>query len=174
MGSPLHLVTRFLGSLRPGPPKSADDTWARSQLLPAEIELWEQMWNPDRRHAAGVARRVQQALGAEATRPVLAAALLHDVGKVDSGLHTYGRSIATVCAVVVRRDPDTLRAWSRSRGFTRNVGLYLRHAELGGDRLQLAGSDPLTVAWAREHHQPEDRWTIPHDVGEALRTADDD
>lgn len=174
MGSPLHLVTRFFGSLRPGPPKQADDVWARSQLLPAEVELWDEMWNPDRRHAAGVARRVREALGADATRPVLAAALLHDVGKADGGLHTYGRVVATVCGVAVRRDPDTVRGWSRGRGFTRKVGLYLRHAELGGDRLERAGSDPLTVAWAREHHWPEDRWTIPPSIGEALRDADDD
>ena len=30
--------------------------------------------------------------------------------------------------------------------------------------LELGGSDPLTVAWAREHHLPEDQWTIPLDL----------
>ena len=40
--------------------------------------------------------------------------------------------------------------------------------------LALAGSDPLTVAWAREHHLPEDEWTVPTAVGEALKAADDD
>ena len=54
------------------------------------------MSRADRRHAAGVARRVEVALGDEATRPVLAAALLHDVGKTESGLGTYGRVIATI------------------------------------------------------------------------------
>jgi hypothetical protein len=26
--------------------------------------------------------------------------------------------------------------------------------------LAFAGSDPLTVAWAREHHRPAEDWTI--------------
>ncbi len=174
MGSPVHLVSRFFGTLRPGGPRPADDEWATAQLLPGEVAVWRSMWNPDRRHAVGVARRVEQAIGTRATRPVLAAALLHDCGKTTSGLHTYGRVIATICGKVVRNDPETLRDWSRVRGFTRNVGLYLRHAELGGDRLELAGSDPLTVAWTREHHLPEEQWTIPVALGEALKAADDD
>src|SRR3954452_22532147 len=91
VGSPLHLISRFFGSLRPGSPKPADEEWGTSQLLPGEVDVWRSMWNPDRRHAIGVARRVERALGTEASRPVLAAALLHDAGKTASGLHTYGR-----------------------------------------------------------------------------------
>ena len=90
---------------------------------------------------------------------MLAAALLHDVGKTDSGLRTYGRVVATLSAAVAGH--DAAHAWSQRRGFTRKVGLYLRHAELGADQLALAGSDPLTVAWAREHHDPPERWTVP-------------
>ena len=79
-----HLSRRFFGSLRPGGPSPEDDAWARQRLLPGERELWELMSKQDRRHAIGVARRVERALGNEASRPVLAAALLHDVGKIDS------------------------------------------------------------------------------------------
>ena len=139
------------------------------------------MPSADRRHAVGVARRVDEALADDTgeaddtvvdRRPVLAAALLHDVGKTVSGLGTYGRVIATLSAAVGGR--DQAEAWSTTRGFTRNVGLYLRHPELGADQLALAGSDPLTVAWAREHHLPAERWTVPPDLGEILKTADDD
>ena len=124
-------------------------------LLPGEHDLWRRMSGADRRHAVGVARRVERALGHEATRPVLAAALLHDVGKIESGLGTYGRVVATLSA----RSPAP--TWpprgGGSEGFARRVGLYLQHDRLGGDLLELAGSDPLTVAWAREHHRPDDR-----------------
>ncbi len=113
-------------------------------------------------------------LGAGATRPVLAAALLHDVGKLDANLRTYGRVVATLSGAVVRRDPEVIGDWTRTRGFTRRVGLYLQHDRLGADLLALAGSDPLTVAWAREHHRPPDEWTVPAEVGHALRAADDD
>lgn len=167
-----HLARRFFGSLRPGGPAQGEEEWAQSQLLPSEVALWRRMSNPDRRHAAAVARAVERSLGHEAARPVLAAALLHDVGKVESGLRTYGRVIATLCGMIVGRDHAKL--WMRSRGFTRRVGMYLLHPELGGDLLGMAGSDPLTEAWTREHHMPPDQWTISPKLAQVLKDCDDD
>jgi hypothetical protein len=167
-----HLVGRFFGSLRPGGPPQADVVWVESLLSPDELELWRAMSGPDRRHSVDVARRVEVALGHEATTAVLAAALLHDVGKTVSGLRTYGRVIATVSGVFGGH--EMAHHWSEKRGFTRKVGLYLMHDELGADRLQIAGSDPLTIAWAREHHWPEEMWTLPPKLAHALKAADDD
>jgi len=172
MAGAAHLVRRFFGSLRPGGPARAEDAWACAQLLPKEVDLWRQMSGPDRRHAVGVARRVEIALGHEASRPVLAAALLHDVGKVASGLHTFGRVIATLSAKAA--GTSYARAWSNQGGFTRKVGLYLRHPDLGGDMLALAGSDALTIGWARQHHLPEDQWTVERHVAAVLKASDDD
>jgi len=174
MASSVHLASRFVGSLRPGGPSRPEREWVRAHLLDDEWELWSSLSGPDRRHSAAVARRVERALGAEATRPVLAAALLHDVGKLDARLRTYGRVVATLAGKAVRRDPAVIRGWCKAGGFTRRVGLYLRHPELGGDRLELLGSDPLTVAWTRQHHLPADEWTVPHEVATVLCTADDD
>ena len=150
----IHLATRFFGSLRRGAP--ADEAWAIAQLTDGEHRLWVRMSDPDRRHAVAVA----QQLG-DRPRPVLAAALLHDVGKVESGLGTFARVGATVLGTVTR-------SWGG------RVGRYLHHDELGGALLTEAGSDPLTVAWAREHHLPEARWSVPVDIGRALKAADDD
>lgn len=172
MGSPGHLVTRFFGSLRPGGPSSADSAWVHDQLLPAERDLWVRMSGPDRRHAADVGRRVERALGHEADRSILAAALLHDVGKVESGLRTYGRVVATLSATIA--GPEAATTWRRQRGIARRVGLYLQHDQIGADLLALAGSAPLTVAWAREHHRPEAEWTVPRPIGDVLKAADDD
>ena len=143
-----------------------------SVLTAEELKLWRRMSNADRRHAVGVAHNVERQLGHEATKPVLAAALLHDVGKVSAGLGTYGRVVATVAGLAAGR--SMAAAWTEGKGFTRKVGLYLRHAELGGDMLALAGSDPLTVTWAREHHLPEEEWTLSPSIGRALEAADDD
>jgi hypothetical protein len=172
MAGALHLVRRFFGSLRPGGPGAAAEAWVAERLLPGELELWKQMSRPDRRHAHGVARRVERALGVEATHPVLAAALLHDVGKTDARLRTYGRVVATLSASVAGR--DMAKVWRNQTGFIRRVGLYLLHPEIGAERLELAGSDPLTVAWAREHHLPVDQWTLPRHLADALKDADDD
>lgn len=168
----MHLVKRFFGSLWPAGPRADDERWVAGVLGPAEHELWRRMSNADRRHAAGVARRVEGALGHEATPAVLAAALLHDVGKVAAGLGTYGRVVATLAGGAAGR--ETAVEWSRRSGFTRRVGLYLRHPTLGADMLAIAGSDPLTVAWAREHHLPPDQWSLDPKVARVLKAADDD
>jgi len=169
-----HLIRRFFGSLwiiGPSPDASA---WAQSHLTREEVALWTDMSMADRRHSIVVARRVELSLGIEASQAIIAAALLHDVGKSESGLGTYGRVIATISGAVAGHDANVIRAWTRTTGFTRKVGLYLQHARLGGDLLAMAGSDPLTEAWAREHHLPSSEWSVPLPIGEALKAADDD
>src|SRR5437764_798618 len=95
-----------------------------------------------------------------------------DGGKTESGLGVYGRGVATLCGR--RAGRETAKEWARSRGFSRRVGLYLLHPDLGGDLLGMAGSDPLTQAWAREHHRSPDHWTIDPAIAAALKAADDD
>jgi hypothetical protein len=167
-----HLARRFFGSLRPGGPRPSEEAWALTQLLPGEVELWVRMPNPDRRHAVGVAHEVLGSLGHEATRPVLAAALLHDVGKTVSGLRTFGRVAATLAGMAAGRTRAS--AWTEGHGFRRRVGLYLMHPHLGGDLLAMAGADALTEAWTREHHLPRDQWTVERHLADALKSADDD
>jgi len=96
----------------------------------------------------------------------MAAALLHDVGKLASGLGTFGRVVATL----IRARPG----WEDRRGWRRRVALYRDHPRLGADLLALAGSDALTVDWAAQHHLPPDRWTVPAPLAHALKAADND
>lgn len=163
---PWHLARRFAGSLSPRPPSATDEGWARSHLGAGERAIWDRLSNPDRRHAVGVARDVVARLGADATRPVVAAALLHDSGKIDSGLGTFARVGATLWAGVRGRERAAV-------GGSR-VARYLRHDELGAAALAAAGADPLTVAWTREHHLPRHAWTLDPTVADALKAADDD
>jgi hypothetical protein len=168
----VHLVRRFVGSLWPGGPGTSHERWAAGHLLEAERRLWARLSGPDRRHAVAVARRVEGALGPAATRPVMAAALLHDVGKLDADLGTAGRVVATVSGALAGRDAAT--RWSGRPGLTGRVGRYLRHDEVGAALLAQVGSDPLTVAWAREHHLSPERWTLDPGLATALKAADDD
>ena len=172
MSNARHLVHRFFGSLRPGGPPERDLTWVESTLSLQEIALWKRMSGPDRRHSAQVARDVRARLAERATAPVLAAALLHDVGKIDSRHRTYGRVVATLTTKIVGR--DEVLGWRRSRGLHRRIALYVDHPTIGGDLLQLANSDPLTVAWAREHHNPRDTWTVDPDIANVLDACDND
>lgn len=183
-GSPRHLATRWLTSLWPGGPDVASEAWARRWLTPEEQMIWARMSGPDRRHAVGVSRRVAVARGnpdgAGVPTAVLAAALLHDAGKVASGLGTNARAVVTLVAVVAGRtrvagwaappEPDT----EHRAGWARRAGLYVTHDRVGAEMLRGAGSDPLVADWAEQHHLPPERWTVDADVGATLKAADDD
>jgi hypothetical protein len=202
---------RFFGALSPAGPKRADDDWALDRLLPGEQDLWRRMSGPDRRHAVGVARDTAVLLGEDAPgREVTAAALLHDVGKVESSFGTFSRVGITLAAVTSGR--SRLVAWAEapqsggagaaqsggagaaqsggagaaqsggagaaqsggSLKMRTRVGMYLTHDRIGADLLRAAGSDQLTVAWAGEHHQPPETWTVDRRVAQALKDADGD
>lgn len=124
---PHHLALRFVTSLSNRPPDVADEVWAESHLLTGEVALWRRMSNQDRRHSAKVAHRFVAARP-DATRAEIAGALLHDVGKLESDLGTWGRVVASIVG------PRTDR-------FRR----YHDHEHLGSLLAQAAGSDPATV-----------------------------
>ena len=172
----LHLSKRFFGALSPGAPRPDDIEWVATTLQPGELELWSRMPAHDRRHSIAVARRVDEMLagaGAQDDRWT-AAALLHDVGKLDAALGVVGRVGATVAGGIAGH--DMADAWSQKRGLTRRVGLYLRHPELGAQRIELADGRPEAVAWARAHHDEHARAALewPAPVVAALHDADDD
>ena len=90
-----HLAKRWWSSLSRRPPTAGDLEWAKGQLLSGELELWSRMSAPDRRHSIHIARRFVAARS-HATRDEVAAALLHDIGKIDANLGTGERVVATV------------------------------------------------------------------------------
>ena len=73
-------------------------------MLDGEQALWARMSGPDRRHAVGVARETIRLLDDDAPpREVVAAALLHDVGKVESSFGTFARVGITLAAMTAGR-----------------------------------------------------------------------
>lgn len=121
-----HLARRFAGSLSRRPPSEADASWAVAQLLPAEAALWQRMAVQDKRHSILVARRFVD-LADEPSREQIAA-LLHDVGKLASGLGTCARVLATIVG------PRTAR-----------FRQYHDHERLGAEMLRAAGSAAATL-----------------------------
>ena len=102
------------------------------------------MPNADRRHAVLVARRFLDRRPA-ADRPEVAGALLHDVGKVEAELGTFGRVVATIVG------PRTER-----------FRTYHDHEAIGARLAAETGSDPVTVALIEGRGR----------AAEDLRTAD--
>jgi hypothetical protein len=177
MTSVVHLTRRFFTSLSPAAPAAADDDWVRTVLASGEYALWSRMANHDRRHSIVVARRVERMLAGsdfDGDPQWLAAALLHDVGKVESGLGVLGRVGATLVGAAGGRRHAA--DWSDRRGVRRRIGLYLRHPELGGADIRGAGGREAAARWAAAHHDGH-AWAatgIPEPVIAALHDADDD
>ncbi len=178
-GSWRHLAGRFFVALLPMGPAPADESWAVDHLLSGERELWNRMSGPDRRHAVGVARDSIRLLDEDRPpRQVVAAALLHDVGKVESSFGTITRAGVTFAGIIFGR--SRLLRWAGSAAKNgrpsrrARVGLYLTHDSLGAALLEHAGSDELTVSWAAEHHMAPEKWTIDHGLGAVLKAADGD
>lgn len=123
-----HLVRRFFTSLSGKPPPPGDAAWAIAQLMPGEAALWQRMPAQDRRHSILVARRFQLDV-TEPARDETAAALLHDVGKIECELGTFGRVIATIVGPRTRR-----------------FRLYHDHERIGVELARDAESSAITLA----------------------------
>ncbi len=172
----MHLAGRFVGAHRPGGATPADREWVASLLQPGELDLWRRQPGHDRRHTAEVARRVEAALSgtAYAGDPRwLAAALLHDVGKLDSEPGIYGRVLATLAGKVAG---GRLEDWEARGGLRRRFARYRRHDEIGAEMIRAAGGRAEAAHWAAGHHHrfPVDPAVVPGPVAEALAEADTD
>ena len=161
-----HRVQRFFTSLRPRPVDAADLAFVKLTLTPVELEVWDTLSRADKAESLAIGRRAATELGPDADDTWLAVALLHDVGKTDAHLGTFGRVGATVIAGVVSH--------GRARHFGGAVGRYVSHDDLGAERLRAAGARPEAGAWAEAHHRRElwPRTGIPPEICEVLSAAD--
>ncbi len=167
-----HLARRLVTTALVVRASADDEAWARAHLTPPEQNLWDRQHPRDRVHAVQVARRVcGQAPTAVSEATLVTAALCHDVGKGLAGLGVAGRVTAALVEPFV--DADLAWRWSWRSGWIGRIGTHLRYPELGAQVLAEGDSHPVVVAWAREHHRDPSGWTVPVEVGELLRAADD-
>ena len=166
-----HLVKRFLGSIQQKSISEQDLLWVEEILSQSEMALWKSMPENDQYHSIEVARRVDESLE-ESEQTILAAALLHDVGKAISKAEVWIRVLATLLGLITSGRQH--QRWSQRTGIRGKIGQYLCHSIDGALLLKEAGSDSLVVAWAGEHHLPEHQWTINPKIGNLLKSADND
>ena len=139
-----YRARQFARGLRPAL-TPAEVTQARARLSPAEWALFLAQEPRDRRHALDLHRALLEVGAGDA---LLAAALLHDVGK--GPLHVWQR----VAFVVLEAGaPALARALEAEAGPGWRHGLWrLRHhAHLGAAMLAAAGSAPRVVALVAGH-----------------------
>lgn len=164
----LHLASRFVFTLRVITPGQDEVNWVRQQLSDREFELWIRMSSADQAHSISVAKRAFEELPED--KVILAAGLLHDVGKVvaESGMIT--RVIAAVAKPLVT--PERIEWLAVRVSFFANLQSFLDYQRIGSELLQAAGSDEFVVRWAAEHHLEKDKWTVDMGRGEVLVRAD--
>jgi putative nucleotidyltransferase with HDIG domain len=124
---------------------------ADEMLPPGARELFGKMSVPDQRHSLNVMRTLQRAGHTEAD--LLAAALLHDVGKSAAQIRSWHR--ATL--VLSKRFAPGLLAWlthGEPHGWRRPFVIHRQHVEIGAQWAAQAGCSPLTVSLIRRHQEP--------------------
>ena len=155
-----HLVRRFFGSLRPGGPSTGGRGVGRGAAAARGARCCGgAMPGPDRRHSAAWPAGSRRRSGPDATRPVLAAALLHDVGKTTVGPRHLRPGASPRCR---RRSPGRRRV---AAGGTGRIGRYLRHAELGADLLAAGRQRPADGGLGPRAPPPAATWTVPQPAG---------
>ncbi len=130
------------------PVTDADAGWVDERLTDGESALWHRLPVGDQRHSLMVAHRLVGDLG-DPSREEVAAALLHDIGKLASGLGVWARVLATVVG------PRTDR-----------FRMYHDHESIGANMLTEVGADPTTVALVGGT-------STDRRAADALRRADD-
>ena len=151
-----HLVRRFFGSLRPGGPGADAEAWVATPACcraswrcgggcPGPIAV-----TPSASPSGWSEPSATRPPGRCSPPPCCTTSARSRAGSAPTG----GWSPPLSAKVA---GPDMAATWRKQRGVARRVGLYLQHDQIGGDLLELAGSDPLTVAWTREHHRPSVR-----------------
>ena len=168
-----HLVRRFIGSFRSRELTAEQVDWVRTQLTPPEFELFGRMTPNDQAHSVEVAEAVAASAPPDSPDPawVPAAALLHDVGKVDSGATTFERVAATV--IEPWAPAQLTRRMAGGPGPVGRVGKHITYPEVGASMLATLGSHEHVCAWAAQHHRSESEWTVPVEYARRLRAADD-
>jgi hypothetical protein len=140
-------------------PTAADYAEVARWLPPSAFPLFRSMSHADQQHSLRVCRGLQ-ARGC--TEPdMLAAALLHDVGKAQGKIPFWvrpaivlGKKLAPRRLAGVAADPRTAVA-QRYPHWRRALGFAWWHAEVGADLALAAGLSQRSALYIRTHHQPD-------------------
>lgn len=123
-------------------------------LTPEEIALFDQFSLSDQQHSYQVLRTLQA--NGQAHPDLLAAALLHDVGKTRAPLSIWQRSLIVLAQAFV---PGKTAVWGQGRvdSWQRPFVVKTQHPIWGAEMARAANSRPLTIELIRRHqeHLPE-------------------
>ncbi len=115
-----------------------------------EMVLFQRQSLPTKHHCFRVMRELMES--GQRDEDLLAAAILHDVGKSKSRMAWWDRPLVVFSEAFV---PSLAEQWAMGagNGWSRPFVVKARHAEWGAREASAAGSSGLTVELIRRHHE---------------------
>jgi putative nucleotidyltransferase with HDIG domain len=144
-----YRVHQFFHALYPKlPPDEA--VLVRSHLPETLLPLYYQMGKSDRIHSLRVFRALVDA--GESDPDLLAAALLHDVGKSKAPLCPLERTMVVLANLFA---PDRVVHWGEGdpRGWRKSFVVAIQHPHWGSEMVREYGSSELLAYLIREHQR---------------------
>lgn len=168
---PLYRVQQFWQALFARPTRPGIER-ARQVLSPPLMALFEAQQASQQAHCLRILEMLQ-ASGAEHP-DLLAAALLHDIGKNRYSLRVWERVLIVLVQALL---PGRMQAWGQGEaaGWRRAFVVAARHPAWGAEMAQAAGCTPLTMALIRRHQEtlPEPPLTLEDQLLLKLQQYDD-
>jgi hypothetical protein len=143
----LYRVRQFLRAVRAQRPSAEEWEMLQAILTPTQMEVFRCLPPYDQRHSLEVLQALRAAGYVEPA--LLTAALLHDAAKTRLPLHH--RALVVLARTLA---PRWAARWSEGKGigWTAPFVVARRHADWAAEMAARAGSDPMTVAIIRRHH----------------------
>jgi len=149
-------VSRFVRTVRPhvtNLDRALAEEWLSSDLL----SLFLCQSEADQRHAINVTRLLLR--NGYSSRDLIAAALLHDLGKCQAAFTPWHRSLIVILDTYAPWGLQWLAKYERYR-LLAPFAAYTRHATVGAELARGAGASERTVYLIKKHH---DKSTSPDD-----------
>jgi hypothetical protein len=154
------------------PSKRVPSESLRRHLTPDQLSLFCRMQPAEQAHAYEILKHLETT--GQTDPDLLAAALLHDVGKIRYPLSIFDR-IMIVLGKRLFRDAVQRRAKRIPNGLNQPWAVAEQHGEWGADLASQAGATTRTVELVRHHHDrdPQDLDKQTQQLLAVLRAADD-